>query len=94
MSLEQLALRRIVIDWLDDNIHFGEAEAMIGGDDDLSMLKNGILDSLGYVMLILYLEKTCNVRLDPKKLSPSNFDSLRKVVEYVSAMPGFRLPVN
>ena len=93
MSPEQhLALRRIVIDWLDDNIHFGEAEALFGGDDDLSMLKNGILDSLGYVKLILYLEKTCSVRLDPKKLSPANFDSLRKVVEYVSAMPGFRLP--
>jgi len=28
------ALRKIVIDWLDDNYHFGDAEQLIGGDED------------------------------------------------------------
>ncbi|MEZ5660714.1 MAG: hypothetical protein R3E83_20060 [Burkholderiaceae bacterium] len=60
----QLALRTLVIDWLDDEIHFGEAEALIG-DDERSFLGNGILDSLGFVKLILHLENSCGVRLDP-----------------------------
>jgi acyl carrier protein len=85
------ALRKLVVDWLDDNYHFGDAERMIGGDDDLSFLRNGILDSLGFVKLILYLEAACSVKLDRKDITPANFDSLRRIVTYVSARPGFRL---
>jgi acyl carrier protein len=91
MSPEKLALRQIVVDWLDDNLHFGETEALIGGEEDKSFLKNGILDSLGFVKLILHLEKKCEVRIDPKKLTPENFDSLKRVVDYVSALPGFKV---
>ena len=88
----QAALRRLVIDWLDDNFHFGDAEALIGNNEDQSFLKNGILDSLGFVKLILHIENRCNVRLDPKRLTPENFDSLQRIVHYVSALPGFRSP--
>ena len=93
MTPEQQALRRIVIDWLDDNLHFGEAEALIGDDEDKSFLKNGILDSLGFVKLILHLEKKCEVQMDPKKLTPEIFDSLKRIVTYVSALPGFKVDV-
>jgi len=78
-------IRRLVIDWLDDNYHFGEAEALIGDDEDKSFLRNGVLDSLGFVKLILHLEDACNVQIDRKDVSPANFDSLLKVVTYVSA---------
>jgi acyl carrier protein len=91
MTPGQSILRRIVIDWLDDNLHFGETEALIGGEEDKSFLKNGILDSLGFVKLIIYLEKRCEVRIDPKKLTPENFDSLKRIVTYVSAIPGFKV---
>jgi acyl carrier protein len=79
-------IRRIVIDWLDDNYHFGEAEALIGDDEDKSFLRNGVLDSLGFVKLILHLEDLCKVRIDRKDVSPANFDSLQKIVTYVSAL--------
>jgi acyl carrier protein len=92
LTHDQASLRRLVIDWLDDNFHFGDAEALIGDDEDKSFLKNGILDSLGFVKLILHIENHCSVRLDPKKLKPENFDSLQKIVRYVSALPGFRAP--
>ena len=52
----EATVRRIVIDWLDDNYHFGDAEKLIE-TDDASFLDRGILDSLGYVQLILHLEK-------------------------------------
>ena len=92
MDPNQAALRQLVIDWLDDNIHFGDAEQLIGGDDERSFLKNGILDSLGFVKLILHLEDRCKVRLEPKKLTPANFDSLGKIMRFVSALPGFKVP--
>lgn len=88
---QQAALRQHVIDWLDDEIHFGDAQSLIGDDDEKSFLANGILDSLGFVKLILHLENSCHVRLDPKRLTPDNFDSLGRIVRFVSSVPGFRL---
>lgn len=84
------SLRQHVVDWLDDNYHFGEAESLLGGDDEKSFLRNGILDSLGFVKLMLYLEDTFKVRIDRKDVRPENFDSLAKIVRYVSILPGYQ----
>lgn len=88
MSTErQLEIRRIVIDWLDDNYHFGEAEERLRDDEDKSFLRNGVLDSMGFVKLVLHLEQACGVVIDRKDISPANFDSLRKIMIYVAALP-------
>jgi len=81
--------RQQVIDWLDDNYHFGDAAKLIK-TDDLSFLDNGILDSLGFVQLVLYLEKTFKVKIERKHLSRENFDSLRKIVGFVMAHKDYR----
>ncbi len=85
----EAAVRRSVIDWLDDNYHFGDAERLIE-KDDASFLDRGILDSLGYVQLILHLEKAFRLRIDRKDLSRTNFDSLAKIVAYVARHPEYR----
>lgn len=84
-------VRQLVIDWLDDNYHFGEAEQLIAGDER-SFLENGILDSLGFVQLILHLENTYSMRLDRKSITPANFDSLGKIVRYLTAQPAYPGP--
>jgi acyl carrier protein len=83
------ALRQLVIDWLDDNYHFGEAATVIG-DDDRSFLRNGVLDSLGFVKLVLFLETKLGLNIERKHLTPDNFDSLRKIVDHISRLPGYR----
>ena len=85
-------LRQKVIDWLDDNYHFGDTETLLAGDDEKSFLQNGILDSLGFVKLMLFLEDTFAIQIDRKDVRPENFDSLGKIVRYVSALPGYRDP--
>ena len=85
-------LRTRVVEWLDDNYHFGDTETMLAGDDEKSFLRNGILDSLGFVKLMLFLEDTFAVRIDRKDIRPENFDSLGKIVRYVTALPGYREP--
>ena len=71
-----------MIDWLDDNFHFGDAAAKIK-DDDLSFLDNGILNSLGFVAMIVHLEDTFRIRIERKSLTRENFDSMRKILDYV-----------
>jgi len=82
--MSTLDVRQNVIDWLDDNYHFGEAESLIK-TDDASFLDHGILDSLGFVQLVLHLEKTFDMRIDRAQLSRANFDSLAKIVAYVTS---------
>ncbi len=83
------ALRQVVIDWLDDNYHFGDAAEMIR-DDGMSFLQNGILDSLGFVQLLLFLEERLALQIDRSDLSPENFDGLGKILTYLVAHPDYR----
>jgi acyl carrier protein len=76
-------VRQLVVDWLDDQYHFGETESLLGGDEDRSFLEHGVLDSLGFVRLVLYLEARCGVRIDRRDLSPANFGSLQRIVSYL-----------
>jgi acyl carrier protein len=84
-------VRQAVIDWLDDNYHFGEAAAVIKSDD-MSFLQGGVLDSLGFVQLVLFLEKTFKFKINRKELTPKNFDSMNKIVTYVTAHPDYGGP--
>ena len=85
-------LRARVVDWLDDNYHFGDTETLLAGDDEKSFLQNGILDSLGFVKLMLFLEDTFTVQINRKDIRPEKFDSLGKIVRYISVLPGYREP--
>lgn len=83
------ALRRMIIDWLDDNYHFGDAEAAIQSDA-MSWLDRGVLDSLGFVKLVIFLEGRLGIKFDRKGLTRENFDGMGKVLRYVTAHPNFR----
>lgn len=78
------ALRQHIIDWLDDNYHFGDAEALIQSDE-MSFMDHAILDSLGFVQLILFLEQTFDMAIDRKDLSRNNFDGMAKIISYVTS---------
>ena len=72
------------------SIHeWASAEALIE-TDDASFLDRGVLDSLGFVKLIVYLEDTFGIAIDRKHLSRDNFDSLAKIVTYTVEHRGFR----
>jgi acyl carrier protein len=86
------ALRKLVIDFLDDHYHFGDAESLIGADEDKSFLRNGILDSLGFVRLVLLIETRCGVQIDRKSLSPQNFDSLKRICDFTTVLPNYHAP--
>ncbi len=81
-------IRAQIVDWLDDNVHFGEAEELLVSDE-VSFLDGGVLDSLGFVQLILFLEDTHGIKLERKDLTRENFDSMAKIVRYVTEHPDF-----
>ena len=81
-------LRESILDWLDDNYHFGDARSLVTSDD-ASWLDGGILDSVGFVALVLWLEETCHVALDRASLTRDNFGTLGRILDRVTSAPGW-----
>ena len=84
-SSEHPDLRQLIIDWLDDNFHFGDAASLIT-DDEMSFLDHGVLSSIGFVQLILHLEDTLGVRIDRGALTRENFDGMGKILHHVAQL--------
>ena len=57
------------------------------GDSD-SLLERGIIDSLGVLTLVAFLEETYEIKIDEDDLMPENFDSLGAITSYVSSKLG------
>jgi acyl carrier protein len=81
-------LRRAIVEWLDDNYLFGDAASLLTSDD-LSFLESGVLDSLGFVRLVLWLEERHAIKIDRKHLTRANFDSMNKILGYVAQKAGW-----
>lgn len=52
-------------------------------DPDLSLLEEGILDSLGLQQLITFLEQKYEIAVDDDDLMPENFESINSIAELV-----------
>ena len=61
---------------------FPLAREMRPGDED-SLLDAGIIDSLGILDLVTFLEESLAVLAEDDDLSPENFDSIDSLVRFV-----------
>ena len=52
-------------------------------DDDDSFLQEGIVDSVGVMDLVSFVEDNLNVEVDDQEIVPDNFDSINKLAQYV-----------
>jgi acyl carrier protein len=52
-------------------------------DDDDSFLEEGIVDSLGIMELVLFIEETFGLSIADHDLTPENFDSVNKMANYI-----------
>jgi acyl carrier protein len=53
--------------------------------DDASLLDAGIVDSLGVLDLVTFLEDAFGVKVEDEELSPENFESIVALVRFVGA---------
>ena len=53
-------------------------------DDDESFLEAGIVDSLGVVELVSFVEETYNIEVPDDDIVPDNFDSVDNLATYIS----------
>ena len=57
--------------------------------DHESFLKKGIIDSMGVMELLAFVQKRFQLKVEPREVTPENFDSLNNLEKYIlSKMDG------
>lgn len=51
--------------------------------DDASFLRTGVIDSMGMMQLVAFLEQTFSIAIADAELIPENLDSLDRVTAFV-----------
>lgn len=55
---------------------------------ETSFLEEGIVDSTSVLELVLFTEKTFRISVDDAEITPDNFDSVKKLADYVRSKLG------
>jgi len=63
-----------------DQFLFGEDD---GFKDDTSFLETGLIDSMGIMELVAFLEKTFQIKIEDHELVPRNLDSLNQIQAFL-----------
>lgn len=71
---------------------------MLADDDHLEpaseddLLRSGLIDSLGVMEIVSFLEENFNVDVDDQDIVPANFSSIRDVARFVATKKGIPVP--
>ncbi len=65
------------------NFLFGEEAALPG--DEVSLLQRGLIDSLGVLDLVSFVEQQFGIKVGEEDMIPENFDSVTSLTSYVCA---------
>lgn len=64
---------------IDDILQGGRKSIAI----DEPLVSNGVIDSLGMLRLISFLEQEMNLTVGDGEVAPENFETMRKILEFV-----------
>ncbi len=53
--------------------------------DTQSFLKTGVIDSIGMMDLVKFIEKDFNIQVEDDEFMPENLDSISGIVDYLKA---------
>ena len=81
MTKNSSEIEALIKKFIAENILFSEKGFQYG--NDVSFLAEGIVDSIGVMELVTYVGETFKVTVDPQEVTPENFDSVSRLVNYV-----------
>ena len=72
-------------DFVVTNFLFGDAGTL---QNDTSFLSSGIIDSTGMLEMIMFLENTYDIKIEPAEMIPDNLDSVDRIVQFLGRKKG------
>jgi acyl carrier protein len=76
-------LREVIARFIADEF-LGDTEAR-NIPDDLNLIDAGIIDSLGLLKIVAFLEEELRVTIEPEAMVPENLNSIRAILDLVTA---------
>jgi acyl carrier protein len=76
-----MAIEANIKEFLAKNFLFSDEGFPYG--DDTSFLQEGIIDSLGVMELVTFVQSTYHITVDPLEVTPDHFDSVSKLAAFV-----------
>lgn len=73
----------IIIKYIQNNLLSGKGEIELLPEDDL--LGSGLLDSMGVMRLVGFVEETFNIKIPPQDIVIENFMDVKAITKYVES---------
>ncbi len=77
--------QKTVRDFLFSNLVFDNSTAL---ENDTSFLESGVIDSTGFLELIMFLESTYGIKVASEEMVPANLDSINRVAQFLTRKRG------
>jgi acyl carrier protein len=78
----QAEVRARVWAYILEDFLYMRPDATVGPDE--SLLQSGVLDSLGVMDLVAFLEQTYGIPVESREITESNLDTLNRIADYVT----------
>ena len=79
--MTESALTQQIQEFLVEEFLFGEGSVEPGDD----LFETGVIDSLGFMRLLAYMDRTLGVEVSMSEIVMENFNTVEKVASYVAA---------
>ena len=73
----------IIIKYIQDNLLTGKGKIELSPEDDL--LGSGLLDSMGVMRLVGFVEENFNIKIPPEDIVIENFMDVKAITNYVES---------
>ncbi len=73
--------RQLIRNYIGENFLFSRNGFNLG--DDLSFLETGIVNSLGVMELVQFVEEQFGIRVADEDVVPANFDSVNRLAAFI-----------
>lgn len=73
----------VVIKYIQDNLLTGKGKIELSPEDDL--LGSGLLDSMGVMRLVGFVEETFDIKIPPEDIVIENFMDVKAITNYVES---------
>ena len=71
----------IIIKYIQNNLLIGKGEIELSPEDDL--LGSGLIDSMGVMRLVGFVEETFKIKIPPEDIIIENFMDVKTITNYV-----------
>ena len=82
MPMDSTLVSHLVRTFVAKNFLFSERDYPYG--DDASFLEEGVIDSLGIMELVSFVEKQFAISVADHEILPSNFDSVTQLSQFIN----------